>query len=105
MPGERSCIAESALQRRGGGCESHDGLRVVQEGYEDLFKGKGHKHFEGAYLQLWDRIIQHCSDQEVLLTEPLLEKVCHLSTGLSRCPPPPASTCPLLAHCAPSCMC
>jgi hypothetical protein len=66
---------------------------LVQEGYVDLFKGKGHKQFKGSYLQLWDRIIQQCYEQEILLDDPILDKVCHLATGLRRGggggPPPP----------------
>ena len=50
----------------------------------DLFKGKGHKVFTAAYLKLWADLIQQSYEQEIVLIDPLLDKVCHLSTGLSR---------------------
>ena len=55
-----------------------------KEGYEDLFKGKGHRAFTTAYLHLWGSIVQRSYTKELLLIDPLLDKVCHLSTGLSR---------------------
>ena len=57
---------------------------ACQEGYMDLFKGKGHKLFTAAYLKLWADLVQQSYEQEIVLIDPLLDKVCHLSTGLSR---------------------
>lgn len=62
----------------------HEPCECLQEGYVDLFRGKGHKQFVAAYLRLWDRLVQHAWEQETLLEHLLLEKVCHLLIGLSR---------------------
>ena len=52
----------------------------------DMFKGKGHKQFTAAYLKMWAALVQQSYEQDILLIDPLLDKVCHLSTGLSRLP-------------------
>lgn len=57
---------------------------LEQDGCEDLFKGRGHKNFTTAYLNMWSSIVQQAYQQDLLLIDPTLDKVCHLSTGFSR---------------------
>ena len=51
----------------------------------DLFKGKGHKQFTAAYVRMWAALVQTCYELDLLLMDPLLDRIGLLSTGLSRC--------------------
>ena len=62
----------------------HDLWFVLQDGYVNYFKGKGHKTFSASYLQLFDTIIQFCFEADLLLEDPIIDAVARLSTGLSR---------------------